>query len=59
MKTCMYCGERVTESQLHHAEAVKVERGKYAHTDCIDDTSREPDDAYYRDTTAMVSERRG
>ena len=49
MKKCIYCGKKVTESQLRHAEAIKVGRGKYAHTDCIDDLFRKPGDAHYRE----------
>ena len=45
---CIYCGKKVTQSQLNHAEAIKVARGKYAHTDCIDDRTRHPRDAYHR-----------
>lgn len=49
MKTCIYCGKTVTKSQLAHAEAIKIARGKYAHTDCLDDTSRHRNDAYRRE----------
>ena len=46
---CYICGEKITRAQLKHAEAIKTKDGRYAHTDCIDDLSRHPDDAYYRD----------
>jgi hypothetical protein len=46
---CHICGGKVAQSQLNHAEAIKVSRGKYAHTDCIDDQSREHGDAYRRE----------
>lgn|GEM_PF-3669107 len=46
--TCYICGEKVTQAQLDHAEAIKTASG-YAHTDCIDDLSREPGDAYHRE----------
>jgi len=49
MKTCIYCGKKVSESQLCHAEAVKIAHGEYAHTDCIDDLSRCPGDVYRRE----------
>mgnify|MGYP006910667740 CR=1 FL=1 len=48
-KTCIYCGRTVTEAQLKHAEAIKIKRGQYAHTDCIDDTSRPKGDAYRKE----------
>lgn len=48
MKKCIHCSKKVTQSQLNHAEAIKVARGKYAHTECIDDLSRHPGDAYHR-----------
>ena len=47
-EVCIYCGKPVTQSQLKHAEAINVSRGKYAHTDCIDDLSRQPGDAHRR-----------
>lgn len=47
---CLYCNEKVTQSQLSHAEAIKTGRAEYVHTDCIDDFSRQPEDAYYRET---------
>ena len=43
---CTICGKKVTRAQLKHAEAVGIKRGEYAHTDCIDDLSRHPGDAY-------------
>lgn len=48
MKTCRICGKPITQSQLDHAEAVRVSRDKYAHTDCIDDQGRPRGDAYRR-----------
>ena len=49
MKQCIYCGKKVTAAQLRHAEAVRIKRGKYAHTDCIDDVGRPKGDAYKRE----------
>ena len=46
---CTYCGRPVTKTQLKHAEAIKVKRGEYAHTDCIDDLSRPIGDAHRRE----------
>jgi len=46
---CYICGKKVTQSQLNHADAIKLKRGKYAHTNCIDDLSRHPDNAYHRE----------
>jgi hypothetical protein len=46
---CYICRKKITQSQINHAEAIKVGRSKYAHTDCIDDLSRHPDDAYHRE----------
>lgn len=46
---CTICKQKVTKSQLKHAEAIKTARGKYAHTDCIDDLSRPAGDAYKRE----------
>ena len=46
---CQYCGKTVTRSQLDHAQAIRIGRGKYAHTDCLDDQHRHKDDAYHRD----------
>jgi len=48
MRKCTICGKEVTESQLRHAEAFKTGAKQYTHTDCIDDQSRQEDDAYYR-----------
>ena len=45
---CKYCGQPVTKTQLKHAEAIKTRYGEYYHTDCIDDTTRHPEDAYHR-----------
>lgn len=41
---CKFCGREITKTQLEHAQAIKD-----YHTDCLDDQSREQDDAYYRD----------
>ena len=51
---CSICGEKVTRTQLKHAEAIKTEEGNYIHTDCIDDLSRDPGDAHYRETTEAI-----
>ena len=48
---CEYCGKTVTKSQLDHGQAIKTGRGKYVHTDCLDDQHRHKDDAYYRDAS--------
>lgn len=52
MKKCIYCGKKVTQSQLDHAEAIRTGRGKYAHTNCIPDPSTyyHANDAYHRET---------
>ena len=55
MKCCI-CGEKVTRTQLQHAEAIKTKNG-YEHTDCIDDLGRDPGDAYYRDPDHLTKDR--
>lgn len=58
-KTCTLCGKKVTQSQLNHAEAIKTARGKYTHTDCIDDLSRHPNDAHYLPQAKMSNTQKG
>lgn len=45
---CSICGEKVTKSQLKHAEAIET-NGEYTHTDCIDDLARPAEDAHHRE----------
>lgn len=42
---CNICGKSITKAQVDSGDATET-----AHTDCIDDLSRQGDDAYHRDT---------
>ena len=53
---CDICEKKVTRTELQHGDAIKTKDGHYTHTDCINDMSRLPGDAHYRDPDCLTKD---